>query len=136
MHRLDICAQALGIMPVSVAPGTATLTMSVREDMLNGHALCHGGMIFTLADSAFAHACNSRNQVTVAAGCSIEFMRPARAGDLLTARACETASHGRSGVYDILVTNQAGETVAVFRGRSRQLAEKVVDDEAKGEAHE
>lgn len=136
MHRLDICAQALGIMPVSVAPGTATLTMSVREDMLNGHALCHGGMIFTLADSAFAHACNSRNQVTVAAGCSIEFMRPARAGDLLTARACETASHGRSGVYDILVTNQAGETVAVFRGRSRQLAEKVVDDDAKGEAHE
>ena len=101
MWARDDASQRLGMRIVDVAPGRATLTMTVRSDMLNGHAICHGGFIFTLADSAFAFACNSYNLNTVASGCAIEFLAPAREGDMLTAVARERSMAGRTGVYDI-----------------------------------
>ena len=101
--------------------------MTVRADMLNGHAICHGGFIFTLADSAFAFACNSYNLTTVASGCTIDFLAPAREGDVLTAVAHERSVSGRTGVYDIEVTNQHGETIALFRGKSYRIKGHVVD---------
>src|SRR4051812_49602733 len=91
---------------VSCEPGRAVMRMAVREAMLNGHEICHGGLIFTLADSTFAYACNSRNHATVASGCSIEFLQPARAGDVLTCDGREQVLQGRHGVYDMKVTNQ------------------------------
>ncbi|MEO8345244.1 MAG: hydroxyphenylacetyl-CoA thioesterase PaaI [Betaproteobacteria bacterium] len=127
MYVRDRASQALGMRILNVAPGSATLTMTVRDDMLNGHASCHGGFIFSLADSAFAFACNSRNLITVAAGCSIEFLAPARAGDVLMATGCERALSGRSGIYDIDVTNQHGTTIAVFRGKSTRIKGNVID---------
>ncbi|SMG01146.1 Phenylacetic acid degradation protein PaaD, thioesterase [Burkholderia singularis] len=126
MYAADTCSRALGIELLEVRPGYARMRMSVRTDFLNGHQICHGGLIFTLADSAFAFACNSYNVNTVAAGCSIEFLRPAAAGDTLTAEAREQALNGRHGIYDIQVTNQAGEIVAMFRGKSAQIAGTVV----------
>src|ERR1700751_1234344 len=101
MYSRDRASQALGMKIASVGPGHAELTMAVRPDMLNGHAICHGGFIFTLADSAFAFACNSYNLTTVASGCAIEFLAPAREGDVLTATAQERSTAGRTGVYDI-----------------------------------
>jgi len=115
---------------VSVGPGRAELTMSVREDMLNGHEICHGGFIFTLADSAFAFACNSYNLTTVASGCSIDFIAPARQGDVLVARAEEQSVSGRTGVYDIVVTNTRGERIALFRGKSYRIKGHLVADDA------
>ena len=109
-----------------VAPGFAELTMTVRHDMVNGHAICHGGFVFTLADSAFAFACNSYNANTVAAGCAIEFLAPSREGDVLTATARERTLVGRNGIYDIEVTNQGGETIALFRGKSTRIKGHVV----------
>ena len=109
---------------IEVGPGTATLTMTVRTDMLNGHDLCHGGLIATLADSAFAFACNSYNELTVASGFSIDIMAPARLGDVLSARCVEVSKAGRTGVYDTSISNQRGERVAVFRGRSYTLKGK------------
>lgn len=106
---------------IEVRPGYAELKMMVREDMLNGHTMCHGGFIFTLADSAFAFACNSYGIATVAAGAVIDFLLPAFAGDELTAQAVEQTLAGRSGVYDVAVSNQKGQRVALFRGRSRQI---------------
>ena len=100
--------------------------MKVRADMLNGHATCHGGFIFTLADSAFAFACNSANMSTVASGCSIDFIAPAREDDVLTAIGRERSLSGRTGVYDIEVTNQRGETVALFRGKSYRIKGHVI----------
>ena len=114
----DRASQALGMQVLEIAPGTALLKMAVREDMLNGHQTCHGGLISALADSAFAFACNSYNELTVASGFSIDFMAPARQGDMLTARCAEVSRTGRTGVYDTAVTNQHGERIAVFRGRS------------------
>ncbi len=114
----DRATKALGMAVVAVAPGQATVTMTVREDMLNGHDICHGGLIATLADSAFAFACNSYNELTVASGFAIDLIAPARLGDVLTARCAEVAKAGRTGVYDTEVTNQRAERVAVFRGRS------------------
>jgi acyl-CoA thioesterase len=133
MFARDRASQALGMRIVRVAPGFAELTMTIRADMLNGHATCHGGFIFSLADSAFAFACNSHNHVTVAAGCTIEFLAPAREGDVLTATGRERALAGRSGVYDIDVNNQHGATIAVFRGKSARIKGHVVaapDDHA------
>jgi acyl-CoA thioesterase len=127
MYARDRASQALGMHLVSVGPGEATLRMAVRDDMLNGHATCHGGFIFSLADSAFAFACNSHNLVTVAAGCTIEFLAPARAGDVLTANGRERALAGRSGIYDIDVKNQHGTTIAVFRGKSARIKGHVLD---------
>jgi acyl-CoA thioesterase len=130
MFANDRASRGLGMAIAGVAPGTATLTMTVRADMLNGHAICHGGYIFTLSDSAFAFACNSYNLNTVAQGCAIEFLAPAREGDVLTARAAERSRAGRTGVYDIEVTNQRGETVALFRGKSYQIKGHVIEPAA------
>jgi acyl-CoA thioesterase len=110
-------------------PGRARLRMTVREPMLNGHKICHGGLIFTLADSTFAFACNSRNLVTVAAGASIEFLKPAHLGDVLTCEGVEQVLQGRHGVYDMKVTNQRGETVAMFRGKSASIQGHIVAEE-------
>lgn len=120
----DRATQGLGIHITAMAPGRATLTMVVRADMLNGFATCHGGFITTLADSAFAFACNSRNDMTVASGLSIDFLAPAREGDCLTADATEVSLAGRTGVYDVNVRNQRNEAIAVFRGRSYCLKGK------------
>lgn len=130
MYARDRASQALGMRVVDVAPGRARMTMAVRADMLNGHAICHGGFIFTLADSAFAFACNSYNLNTVASGCAIDFLAPAREGDVLCATATERSAAGRTGVYDIDVTNQRGEPIALFRGKSYRISGHVVDDGA------
>ena len=114
----DRATRALGMEITSMGPGYATITMAVRADMLNGFDTCHGGYITTLADSAFAFACNSHNTMTVASGLSVDFLAPGREGDVLTARAVEVSLAGRTGVYDVVVSNQRGESVAVFRGRS------------------
>ena len=130
MYARDTATQALGIRIADVGPGSAELAMPVRADMLNGHEICHGGFIFTLADSAFAYACNSYNLNTVASGCAIEFIAPARSGDVLTARAQERQLAGRTGVYDVEVANQRGETVALFRGKSYRIRGHLLDDAA------
>ena len=114
----DRATQMLGVRIVEVAPGRAVATMTVRQDMLNGHAICHGGLIATLADSTFAFACNSYNELTVASGFAIDLLAPGRLGDVLTATCTELSKAGRTGVYDTDVRNQRGERIAVFRGRS------------------
>jgi len=124
MWANDRASKSLGMQLVAVGPGSATLTMAVRDDMLNGHDLCHGGLIATLADSAFAFACNAYNEVTVASGFDVNLLAGARRGDLLSATAREVARSGRTGVYDIAVTNQRGESVAAFRGRSYTIKGK------------
>ena len=126
MYARDSASQGLGMRIVGVAPGFASMTMTVRSDMLNGHATCHGGFIFALADSAFAFACNSHNLTTVAAGCTIEFLLPAREDDLLTATGRERTQAGRNGIYDIDVANQHGATIAVFRGKSARIKGHVI----------
>jgi acyl-CoA thioesterase len=124
MYERDRASQALGMRVVEVGPGRASVSMSIRSDMVNGHGICHGGLIFTLADSAFAFACNSHGPVTVAAGASIEFLAPGRLGDELTAVAVEVSRQKRTGVYDVVVSNQSGERIALFRGRSHQMTER------------
>jgi acyl-CoA thioesterase len=124
MWANDRASKMLGMQVLAVGPGTATLTMTVREDMLNGHDICHGGLIATLADSAFAFACNAYNEVTVASGFDVHLIAGARGGDVLTAVAVELSKAGRTGVYDIGVSNQRGETVAAFRGRSYAMKGK------------
>lgn len=124
MFASDSASKSLGMQLLEVAPGAATLQMTVRGDMLNGHESCHGGFIAALADSAFAYACNSYNELTVASGFSVDFMAPARQGDLLTARCSEVSKAGRTGVYDAEIVNQRGERLAVFRGRSYTLKGK------------
>src|SRR5471032_833998 len=126
MFSRDRASQAMGMRVAKVGPGRAELTMTVRADMLNGHATCHGGFIFTLADSAFAFACNSANMTTVAAGCSIDFIAPAREDDVLTAIGEERSLSGRTGVYDIEVRNQRGETIALFRGKSYRIKGQII----------
>ena len=130
MYARDTATQALGIRIARVGPGHAELAMTVRADMLNGHAICHGGFIFTLADSAFAYACNSYNLNTVASGCAIEFIAPAREGDVLTARGARAQLAGRTGVYDVEVANQRGETVALFRGKSYRIKGHLIEERA------
>jgi acyl-CoA thioesterase len=123
----DRAARALGIMLEDIGPGFARLAMTVRDDMVNGHGLCHGGLIFTLADTAFAYACNSRNRSNVAAAAEIQFVVPGRAGEALVAVARERALNGRSGVYDVDVSERAsGRVIALFRGRSQQISGEVV----------
>jgi acyl-CoA thioesterase len=128
LYGSDQASQMLGMVIESVAPGAARVTMRVRPDMVNGHGICHGGLVFALADSAFAFACNSHGDNTVAAGAAIEFLAPGREGDLLTASATERWRTGRAGIYEIEVRNERGETVALFRGRSHQIAGRLVDD--------
>lgn len=125
MMASDTASQALGMTILEVRPGYAKLRMKVRADMLNGHATCHGGFIFSLADSAFAFACNGYNIRTVAAGCMIDFLLPVFEGDELIAEAVEQALAGRSGVYDVAVRNQKQQSIALFRGRSRQIGGEI-----------
>jgi acyl-CoA thioesterase len=125
MWAQDTASAALGMELVDVGPGRARLRMPVTQSMVNGHATAHGGLVFTLADSAFAVACNTHGVVTVASGADITFVAPARLGDVLLAEAVEQATFGRSGVTDVRVTNQDGDLVALFRGRSRSLGRPI-----------
>ena len=117
----DHAARGLGIAIVAVGPGEATLCMTVRQDMVNSHGTCHGGFLFTLADSAFAYACNSFNHRTVAGGVDINFIAPAHLSDILTAHGRERQQGGRAGIYDVEVADQTGKLVALFRGRSVRI---------------
>jgi len=126
MYARDRASKALGMKILEVRPGRATLSMTVRDDMVNGHDICHGGLMATLADSSFAFACNSYNELTVAAGFSIDIVAPGKLGDVLTSRCHEVSRAGRTGVYDAEITNQRGERVAIFRGRSYTMKGKPV----------
>jgi acyl-CoA thioesterase len=130
MYAADAASREfLRMQLVTCEPGRAVMRMEVREPMLNGHKICHGGLIFTLADSTFAFACNSHNKVTVAAGCSIEFLKPAHLGDVLTCEGVEQVLQGRHGIYDMRVSNQRGEVVAMFRGKSAQIQGTVIPEQ-------
>ena len=130
MYAADVAArETMGIEIVSVAPGRAVLRMVVKALHLNGHQICHGGFIFTLADTTFAYACNSYNKNAVAAGCSIEFLKPSRAGDLLTCEGVEQTLSGRHGIYDMKVSNQLGEVIALFRGKSAVIPGQIFPEE-------
>jgi acyl-CoA thioesterase len=123
----DVASQGLGMELAEVTPGRALLRMTVRPDMANGHGIAHGGFTFTLADSAFAFACNSHNRRTVAQGCDIAFLAPVRAGEVLEAEAVERWREGRNGIYDVTV--RCGErVVAEFRGRSREIGGRFFDE--------
>ena len=126
MFMDDAASRGLGMHIEAIGPGYSRIAMAVRPDMLNGFKICHGGFVTTLADSAFAFACNSYNEVTVAAGIVVDFLAPAHEGDLLVAECHEVARTGRPGVYDIKVTNQKGTPVAVMRGRSHTMKGKQV----------
>lgn len=129
LFERDRASQALGMRLTEVAPGRARVTMTVRADMLNGHGSCHGGLVFALADSAFAFACNSHNETTVAAAAAIDFLSAAQTGDELTAEARELWRTRRNGIYEITVSNQRGERVALFRGRSYRVTGQLVSEE-------
>jgi len=122
MLKDDHTTKGMGMTVEVVGPGLATLSMVVRKDHLNGHGSCHGGAIFTLADSAFAFACNSHNTITVAQHCSVTFLAPGREGDRLTATAREVTLAGRSGIYDVTVSREDGVVIAEFRGLSRTVS--------------
>jgi acyl-CoA thioesterase len=126
MYARDSTAQYLGIQLEDVGAGWARMQMKVRSEMANGHGICHGGFIFTLGDTTFAYACNSHNHNTVASGCSIDYLAPALVGDTLHAVAEERALSGRTGVYDIEISNQDGKRIAFFRGRSYRIKGMVV----------
>ncbi|MBD3665626.1 hydroxyphenylacetyl-CoA thioesterase PaaI [Sulfitobacter aestuariivivens] len=121
MFANDVASPGLGMTLDAIAPGSATMSMVVRPDMLNGHHICHGGFIFTLADSCFAFACNSYNRNTLAQQNQITYIAPGQPDERLTARAVEVSRTGRSGVYDVTVTGEDGRTVALFRGLSRTI---------------
>ena len=126
MYARDRAAQALGIQIQAIRPGFAVLSMKVRSDMVNGHHICHGGMIFTLADTAFAYACNSYNKNTVASACNIDFLAPGREGAMLAAEAQEQSLSGRTGVYDVTVRDDSGRVIALFRGKSYRISGEVI----------
>jgi acyl-CoA thioesterase len=127
MFAVDTATKdTMGIEILVCEPGRAVLRMPVQPLHLNGHQICHGGFIFTLADSTFAFACNSYNKAAVAAGCSIEFLKPANLGDVLTCEGVEQTLSGRHGIYDMRVTNQHGDTIALFRGKSAQIQGTVI----------
>ena len=130
MFERDPASQALGMVLAEIRPGYARMTMTVRADMLNGHATCHGGYIFMLADSAFAFACNSHNLSTVGAGCTIDYLAPGRAGDVLVAEATEQALQGKTGVYDVTVKTADGRIIALFRGKSHRISGTVAPVDA------
>ena len=122
----DRASRGLGMAVASIGPGACTMTMTVREDMINGHGSCQGGLVTALADSCFAFACNAYNEVTVASGFNVEIVAPGRLGDVLTATAVEISKSGRMGVYDVDVRNQRDERVVAFRGRSYTMKGKPV----------
>ena len=124
MFARDRAAQSLAMRITHVAPGEATIEMAVREDMLNGFDTCHGGFITTLGDTAFAYACNTRNEMTVASGLSVDFVAPSRPGDVLVAEAKELSQAGRTGVYDVTIRNRQGQLIALFRGKSYSMKGK------------
>lgn len=126
MYARDAASQAFGMTVEQADAKLVRVSMYVRADMVQAVGTCHGGVIFSLADSAFAFACNRGNETTVAAGCNIEFLRAANEGDQLTAEAIEQARQGRSSVYDICITNQHGDIVALFRGKSRQIGGAII----------
>lgn len=126
MWARDRAAQALNMHILSVKPGYAKLAMPVRQDMVNSHHICHGGMIFTLADTAFAYACNSYNKNTVASACHIDFLAPGKEGETLEAEAIEQSQSGRTGVYDVTVRTTSGKTIALFRGKSYRIQGEVI----------
>ena len=129
LFAMDIASKdTMGMALISCEPGRAVLRMAVTERHLNGHQICHGGFIFTLADSTFAFACNSHNKNAVAAGCSIEFLKPGKLGDVLTCEGIEQTLSGRHGIYDMKVTNQNGEVIAMFRGKSAQIPGTVIPE--------
>jgi len=132
MYSRDHTAQALAMQIVAVNRGSATVSMVVRQDMVNGHDICHGGYMALLCDAAFAYACNSYNLNTVASGFSIEILASAKLGDTLVAVGVEQAQRGRQGVYDIKLTNQNGEIVALFRGKSARIAGEVIPTQIAG----
>ena len=129
MYAADRASQHLGMTIDDVAPGRATLRMPVTDIMINGHDICHGGYVVLLADSAFAFACNTYNQRTVAQGLDVTFLRAVRRGDVLVAVATERARTGRTGIYDVTVSREGGEVVAEFRGRSRTIEGTLVAEE-------
>lgn len=121
MWENDSASQRVGMKLVEIGVGSATLTMTIGEEHLNGHKICHGGYVFMLADSAFAFACNSYNQLAVAHQNSITYAAPGKLDDVLTAKAVEVSKSGRSGIYDVTITNQNDEALAHFRGHSRTI---------------
>jgi len=127
MFRKDCAVQFLGITLDEIGPGYARMSLRVAASMGNSHGMCHGGMIFALADSAFAYACNSHNHNAVASGCAIEFLAPAQVGDLLAAEARERTLAGRNGIYDVDVRDQHGKLIATFRGKSHRIAGESVN---------
>ena len=133
MLARDRASLALGMQLLSVAPGRARLSMPVRADMIQGHGTCHGGYIFTLADSAFAVACNTYNQVTIGLGCSIDYIAPALMGDMLNASCVEQSRGGRTGNYDVRVENQTGQLIALFHGKSYKVQGTVLAQETADE---
>jgi acyl-CoA thioesterase len=126
MEAGDLAGKHLGLRLDEIGPGYARVAMSVRADMVNGHGIAHGGITYTLADTAFAYACNSRNEKSMAHQCSVTYTAPVRIGDELSAEALEIHLQGRTGVYDVRITNQTGETVLLFRGQSFRTREPVV----------
>ncbi|MTC35625.1 hydroxyphenylacetyl-CoA thioesterase PaaI [Providencia alcalifaciens] len=128
MYRDDTCAKAMGMVIEEVADGYAQLTMVVTHNMLNGHKTCHGGQLFSLADTAFAYACNSQGYAAVASMCSIDFLRPGFEGDTLTAIAKMQHQGKRSGLYEVEIINQDGKPLALFQGRSHRLGHRLVGE--------
>ncbi len=128
MYSQDTASQALGITISDVAPGRATASLEVTSTMTNGHGVCHGGLIFALADTAMAFASNSRNQMALAAGAAVDFINPATEGSRLTAKASEVSLRGRSGIYDVVITDAAETTIALFRGRTRQVGNVIFEE--------
>lgn len=134
MYAADPASRALGIEISDVGPGRATATMTVTPEMTNGHAICHGGYLFTLADTAFAFACNTYDDRTVAAGADVVFLRPVPVGTTLVATATERVRRGRNGIYDVTVSAADGQPVAEFRGRSRSLGQPLLPGNEADEA--
>lgn len=133
LYERDAASQAMGIRLLEVSPGSARVSMEVRADMVQGVGTCHGGYLFALADSAFAFACNTYNATTVALGCSIDYVSPARLGDRLVAHAIEQSRGSRTGNYDVRIENQQGALIALFHGKSYQVRGTLIDQETPNE---
>ena len=136
MWKDDRASKGLGMSLQRVAPGEAVLSMTVRKDMTNGHGICHGGFIFTLADSTFAFACNTYDQRTVAQQCAVTFLQPVREGETLTAHAIERNRAGRGGIYDVTVRDSANKVVAEFRGHSRTISGRLLAPDGQHQDNE